>query len=144
MSYLNVKDIHKNFDVKAMAQLKGVDFSLHKGEVISIIGPSGTGKSTLLNIISGDSFPDKGSVLLNDEKVNGFDITYLKSGDELDLELNVIENIMSGLSHLNISREDAIDKARDMIEVFGLEYKDKKFESVCMYCYEFKLFMCAN
>ncbi len=125
MSYLKVVDIYKNFDVKAMAQLKGISFSLNRGEVISIIGPSGTGKSTLLNIISNDSAPDQGSVELEGKKVENGDIAYLKSSFDLDFKLDVISNIISGLSS-DVPHPDAIDMARDMIEVFGLEYKDKK------------------
>ena len=121
MSYFEVRNISKNYDVKAMAQLHDISFELNQGEIVSIIGPSGTGKSTLLNIISGDESADAGSVTLNGQSLTENDFAYLKSNDELDFTLNVIENIMAGLSG-----EKDIDAARDMIEVFGLEYKDKK------------------
>ena len=126
MSFLKVKDIYKTFDVRAMSALHGISFEVDKSEVISIIGPSGTGKSTLLNIICGELGADKGSVSLENKAIEKNDISYLKASDGLDSDLSVIENITEGLSSFNLSKEEKIDAARDMIEVFGLEYKDDK------------------
>ena len=50
--------------------LKGVDFEVHKGEIVSIIGASGAGKSTLLHILGTLDKPDEGTVELNGTKVN--------------------------------------------------------------------------
>ena len=50
--------------------LKGVDFSVEKGEIVSIIGASGAGKSTLLHILGTLDKPDEGEVELNGSKIN--------------------------------------------------------------------------
>ena len=58
---LVAKNIHKRYsDVEV---LKGVDLSIQKGEIVSIIGASGAGKSTLLHILGTLDRPDNGSIL---------------------------------------------------------------------------------
>lgn len=64
---LRVEDIHKSFG--KLEVLKGVSFNVKKGETICFIGPSGTGKSTLLRCINQLNIPERGSVYLNGEEV---------------------------------------------------------------------------
>lgn len=64
---LKVEDIHKSFGTSEV--LKGVSFDVKRGETICFIGPSGTGKSTLLRCINQLTIPDKGRILLNGEEV---------------------------------------------------------------------------
>jgi polar amino acid transport system ATP-binding protein len=64
---LRVEDIHKSFGSSEV--LKGVSFQVRKGETVCFIGPSGTGKSTLLRCINQLTIPDSGRVFLNDEEV---------------------------------------------------------------------------
>lgn len=60
---LEMKDIVKDFgDFRAVDH---VDFSMHKGEIVAIIGPSGSGKSTLLRCINGLATPTSGEIILN-------------------------------------------------------------------------------
>ena len=67
MAMLEVKDIYKSYgDVQI---LKGVSFTMEKEETKVIIGPSGTGKSTLLRCINQLSPPDKGQVWLDGEEI---------------------------------------------------------------------------
>jgi len=67
MTALCVSDIHKSFG--ATKVLGGVDFSLEQGKVLSIIGPSGGGKTTLLRCITGLETPDVGRVEIEGEVV---------------------------------------------------------------------------
>ena len=64
---LRVEDIHKTYGDKEV--LKGVSFNVRKGDTIVFIGPSGTGKSTLLRCINQLTVPDSGRVWLHDEEV---------------------------------------------------------------------------
>ena len=64
MSLLEVKNIYKKFGKTEV--LKGIDFSLEKGEIISIIGSSGSGKTTLLRCLNFLETPDKGSISIDD------------------------------------------------------------------------------
>lgn len=67
MAFLSVKDIYKSFGKTEV--LKGVSFDLNDGEVLSIIGSSGNGKTTLLRCLNYLERADKGSVCLNGEEI---------------------------------------------------------------------------
>ncbi|HXY44129.1 MAG TPA: ATP-binding cassette domain-containing protein, partial [Acidimicrobiales bacterium] len=65
---LEVRGVTKSFG--PLKVLRGVDLSLHKGEVLGLVGDNGAGKSTLVKILSGFSSPDSGQVLLNGQEVH--------------------------------------------------------------------------
>lgn len=65
MPMLEVKNIKKNFGDTEV--LKGLDFSLEKGEVLAIIGSSGSGKTTLLRCLNFLESPDEGQITVNGE-----------------------------------------------------------------------------
>ena len=67
MAILEVKNIVKNFGT--LPVLKGIDFSLDKGETIAIIGSSGSGKTTLLRCLNFLERPDKGSITVNNKVI---------------------------------------------------------------------------
>jgi len=64
---LSVRDLWKSFDDQEI--LKGVEFEVKPGEIFVIMGPSGSGKSVLLKHLIGLEEPDKGVILVNDEKI---------------------------------------------------------------------------
>lgn len=68
---LHVKNVYKTFHSKAV--LKDLSFTLQREDFVVIMGPNGTGKSTLFDILSGKTAPDKGSIL-----IDGIDITLLR------------------------------------------------------------------
>ncbi len=78
---LEVKGLRKTFedDIKV---LRGIDFTLNKGEVLSIIGPSGSGKSTLLRCLNFLVTPDSGQIIVGDE-------TLYDGGIEIDIDPEV-------------------------------------------------------
>ena len=134
MTLLEVKNISFNFDQKSLAQLEGISFEVTAGEVVAIVGPSGTGKTTLLNIIKGSLQPQRGEVFLREELLCSASykndsliehISFVAQESSLDNSKTVFENIKSGVS-ADIEDIKAINKIRDMIEIFGLEYKDHK------------------
>ena len=65
MAFLEVENIYKNFGKTEV--LKGIDFSLEKGEVLAIIGSSGSGKTTLLRCMNFLEQPDEGKITVNGE-----------------------------------------------------------------------------
>ena len=71
MAYLEVKDIYKNFgDTKV---LKGVSFEMNKGEVVSVIGSSGNGKTTLLRCLNFLEIADSGSITVDGDVIFPFE-----------------------------------------------------------------------
>ena len=69
MSVLEVRNLKKSFG-KDTVVLKGVDFSLEKGETVAIIGSSGSGKTTLLRCLNFLTVPDEGQTLFDDADPN--------------------------------------------------------------------------
>ena len=67
MSVLEINNIKKSFGRTEV--LKGISFSLKKGEVLSIIGSSGSGKTTLLRCLNFLEFADSGTISVNGETI---------------------------------------------------------------------------
>ena len=67
MSILEVKNLNKSFGSTKV--LKGIDFTLEKGEVLSIIGTSGGGKTTLLRCLNFIEFAEEGQIIINGEVI---------------------------------------------------------------------------
>ncbi len=80
MPILEVKNIRKNFGSTEV--LKGIDFTLEKGEILAIIGSSGSGKTTLLRCLNYLETPDEGSISVNGEENFYIDgVEYYYDGD---------------------------------------------------------------
>ena len=87
MAFLEVNNIIKSFGKTEV--LKGVSFTLNEGEVLSIIGPSGNGKTTLLRCLNYLEYLDSGIVTLNGEVIaNGETIKKLKDNELREFRLN--------------------------------------------------------
>jgi ABC-type lipoprotein export system ATPase subunit len=69
MSFLHCSNIHKNFGKTPI--LRGIDFSLDKGEQCSIVGASGSGKSTLLYLMGGLDKPTSGEITIDNSQLSG-------------------------------------------------------------------------
>ncbi len=69
--YLELKNISKSFETeKKIKVLKGLSQNFEKGKIYSLMGPSGTGKSTLLNLISLIDRPSSGQIIFNQNQIN--------------------------------------------------------------------------
>lgn len=69
---LKITNLYKTFNpgtVNEKQVLKGVDLELKDKDFVTVIGGNGAGKSTILNMIAGVHYPDKGSIILNDEDI---------------------------------------------------------------------------
>jgi len=84
MSLIEIQDLHKSY--KGNTVLDGINLSIEKGNVIGIIGPSGTGKSTLLRCINRLETPEQGRILFDGQE---FDLSSHKNKKEIHtLRLN--------------------------------------------------------
>ena len=81
MSVLNVNNLKKSFG--KVEVLKGITFSLEKGEVISILGSSGSGKTTLLRCLNFLETPDEGTITVDDKKIFDAESNKKKSDAEI-------------------------------------------------------------
>ena len=127
---LEVKNIGKKYQNKEgeILALKNVNFRVKKGEFVSIIGPSGGGKSTLLSIIAGLEEKTTGEIYIEGEKVNGISskIGYMLQRDCLLEWRNILSNTMFGLEVKG--KKDNVDKeyVLELLKKYNLyEFKDK-------------------
>ena len=131
MSLINISNISLTYhSLKAETPaIENLNFSIEKGEFVSIIGPSGCGKSTLLNIISGLLKPSLGKVIYNDKDVkNRLDkMGYMLQKDYLFEWLSVINNVMLGLKIKKINTEENIKRVEKLLENYQLDrFKNHK------------------
>ncbi|CDG02084.1 Putative Aliphatic sulfonates import ATP-binding protein SsuB [Clostridium chauvoei JF4335] len=109
--------------------IKEVNFTVPKGEFVSIIGPSGCGKSTLLNIISGLLEPSGGEVIYNDKNIkNRLDkMGYMFQKDYLFEWLTVWDNVLLGLKVKKLLNKENIERVEKLLENYDLaKFKDHK------------------
>lgn len=69
MPLVELRNIHRSYDLGRVTAVNGVSFSIEAGELVSLVGPSGSGKSTIVNIICGLDQPDSGTVLFEGRPV---------------------------------------------------------------------------
>lgn len=138
MELLSVKDIKKNFGKTEV--LKGISFSLDKGEVLAIIGSSGSGKTTLLRCLNFLEMPDEGSITvgdtvlfdgndlstLNDEAIrqNRLHFGLVFQNFNLFPQYNALENVMLAPNLLKKGTPQEVEEnARRLLDQVGLSDK---------------------
>ncbi|WP_176084452.1 ABC transporter ATP-binding protein [Martelella sp. HB161492] len=119
---------------QAIEILKGVDLSLRPGERLCVIGASGSGKSSLLEILGTLSTPDTGQVLLTGQDVMSIDdrartqlrretIGFVFQGFNLIEHISAVENVALPLRYIGLGRRDALHRAADALERVGLTHR---------------------
>jgi len=130
-----LKDVHYSYLGKFPA-VCGVDMTIRKGEKIAIIGANGTGKSTLLHLLDGLIFPDKGQlkafgVPLTEDFINDGELSRnfrAKVGlvfQNADIQLfcpTVREDIVFGPLQLGVSDEEVHRRLQEISQVLGVEH----------------------
>ena len=124
----HVKKVYPN-----VTPLKDVNAVVNDGDIISVIGPSGTGKSTLLRCINLLERPDSGKIFFNDEEITSPKCNVPKVRQKMGMvfqsfnlfgHLTVIENIMlSPVKLKKISRQEAFDEGMKLLRLVGLSDK---------------------
>lgn len=135
---LELRDIHKSFGSNPV--LNGVDLTVHTGEAIAIIGPSGTGKSTILRLICGLLAPDRGEVYINGNLISpeddiqeanyGLNIGMVFQNAALFDSLTVAENVgFSLFEHSRLSRREIYRLVEHKLALVGLENISDRYPS---------------
>lgn len=124
-------DLHKNFG--SLQVLKGISEKIHKGEVVTIIGPSGGGKSTFLRCLNMLEEPTSGKVLFEghelDPKSTNLNLHRQKIGmvfQQFNVfpNLTVLDNItITPKLEKHVKKEDAEKEAMELLKTVGLEDK---------------------
>ena len=137
---IEIKALTKNFITpsETLNVLRGIDFTIKRGEFVSIMGPSGSGKSTLLNIIGLlDSF-DEGEYFLSSidikslsfkdkRRIRLFKLGFIFQTFNLIQTLTVQQNIELPLALAKIPQQEQNEKSNKLLEIFGLTNKINNF-----------------
>ena len=115
---LSAEHLSKNYGMKTL--LEDVDIYLEAGEKIGVIGVNGTGKSTLLRVLSGDEHPDEGTVRLDP----GVQVSCLRQNPDMDPEATVLQQVFLG--YPSEFRQLKEFEAKTMLTKLGMTEFDKK------------------
>jgi phospholipid/cholesterol/gamma-HCH transport system ATP-binding protein len=134
---LELHGVHKTFGTNTV--LNGVDLTVNSGEAIAIIGPSGTGKSTILRLICGLLAPDAGKVYVNGNLVTTEDIQDESYGLSIGMvfqnaalfdSLTVAENVGFALfEHSKLPRREIYRLVEHKLALVGLENISDRYPS---------------
>ncbi len=127
MKKLEVKNVSKSFDKKEV--LRNISIELNCGELVSLLGVSGAGKTTLFNVISGLMSPNAGEIILNGENITGKPghISYMLQKDLLLPYRTIEDNVALPLMLKGIKKKDARAMAYSSFFEFGLEGTQKNY-----------------
>ncbi|MDC0878539.1 ABC transporter ATP-binding protein [Candidatus Marinimicrobia bacterium] len=133
LSARNIKKTFKDGD-KTLQVLKGVNFDLDKGNILTIKGASGSGKSTLLSLLGTLDQPDSGEIVINNNNlktINNYDsirnkhIGFVFQFHNLIAELNIVENVT--IPTLIAGKNSGSDYLNKLFEYFDLSDRKKSF-----------------
>jgi len=132
-------DVYKSYQSgsQLVTALEAVNLSLDAGDFVTIMGPSGGGKTTLLNLLAGLDLPDKGQIILNGRKVSDFsdhELTLLRRNEigfvfqffNLMPTLTVMENVELPLLLAHSSRTDS-ERIKTLLDYVGLWHRANSF-----------------
>lgn len=135
MKLLQLNNINKTYELghhQKFHALKDMNVSFEKGELVAIIGESGSGKSTMMNLIGGLDSNFDGELLVEGQDIGQFSerqldeyrknkIGFVFQNCHLIPHLSILDNVTIALTLSNISKEERTAKAREALKQVGLE-----------------------
>lgn len=126
---LKAQSIHKSYG--QLEILKGVDLEVQKGEIVTIVGASGAGKSSLLNILGTLDRPDSGQLFIANQELNklsnknlslfrNLKIGFIFQFHHLLVEFDALENVCIPAFIAGKSKSEAEKRATGLLELLGL------------------------
>ena len=130
---IQVKNLYKVFRVgnERVRALNGVDMTIYKGEFCAIVGTSGSGKSTMLNMLAGLEKPTKGEVIIAGQHLENMKenqlvkfrrekVGFIFQSFNLLGTMNAIENVALPLTFRGVNKKIREEKAVKMLKLVGL------------------------
>lgn len=124
---LATQNISKSFAGELI--IKNINITLGENELVSLLGVSGIGKSTLFNVIAGVLPPESGQVFLNGEDITGQagKVSYMQQKDLLQPHMTVLDNVALPLFIRGMPKGQAREQALSHFTDFGLEGTPNKY-----------------
>lgn len=122
---ISLEAAEKSFPARAggvFTAISDVNLQVARGEFVTVVGPTGCGKSTTLSLISGLEPPTRGSVKVSGQPVRGIPdgVGYMFQADAILPWKTVVDNIALGPRYRGVKAAEAREKAKDWIERVGL------------------------
>jgi iron complex transport system ATP-binding protein len=139
---VDVKNISFSYDKDSPAVFENISFSIEKGDVLCVLGPNGTGKTTLIKCINGLHKVNEGEVYLNGSSIQTLSfkdisrmVGYIPQGHVPSFPFNVFDVVLMGRSpYVNITsspKEKDREIAMNALETLGIEdLKDKSYTNL--------------
>lgn len=134
IKFENVKKTYSMGEVKINA-LDGVDFSIDKGELVIVVGASGAGKSTILNILGGMDTPTSGCVLVDNKNISEYNEKELTKYRRYDIGFvfqfyNLVQNL-TAIENVELATQICKNplSPKDVISSVGLNHRKDNFPS---------------
>ena len=137
-----VDRVYKTYDLGEVQvhALRGVSLTVYPGEFVAIMGASGSGKSTFMNIVGCLDRPTRGRYVLDGQDVATFSkrelagirnrtIGFVFQGFNLLSRTSAVENVELPLIYGGVSREQRLERARETLRVVGLEGREEHHPS---------------
>lgn len=127
MAVLKVEGVSKSFGSEKI--IENISLELQEGEIVSLLGVSGGGKTTLFNIIAGLSWPNAGTVWMDGEEITGQpgNVSYMLQKDLLFPYRTILDNVALPLIVKGMKKKEARKIAMPYFAEFGLEGTEKKY-----------------
>ncbi|MHA1408672.1 MAG: ATP-binding cassette domain-containing protein [Candidatus Heimdallarchaeaceae archaeon] len=135
-----IKIYHDEVTGVKVAALRGLDLNVKEGELVSIIGPSGAGKTTLIKILSGLETPTGGTVVIDGKRLDQMseprrrEFRFYNIGlvnqfisDNLFSRLSVKQNLLIPKKVFYLPREQSLKEVEELIKILNLEHVKEKF-----------------
>ncbi|WP_455540118.1 ABC transporter ATP-binding protein [Terrisporobacter sp.] len=137
MSYIEIIDEYKRYKVgdSIVAANDGINFSIEKGEFVIILGPSGAGKTTILNILGGMDTCDEGQIIIDNVDISKFNNKQLTTYRRYDVGFvfqfyNLVQNL-TARENVELATQickNALDVDKTL-ELVGLSHRKDNFPS---------------
>jgi ABC-type nitrate/sulfonate/bicarbonate transport system ATPase subunit len=122
---IKIKNLSKHFG--ELVVLDGLNFDIHEGEFLCVVGPTGCGKTTLCNVVTNLLPPTKGEVTVDDEAIDykKHNIAFVFQEPSCLPWRTVWDNVKIGLEIKNFPNKEINEKVEEILKVTGLmQYKD--------------------